>query len=140
MDYRPIKRAVFSFLTAADKGRLKAARARSSFVLRSPAMAETESDSDETQVPDLVEWPEGWLPSPKAKRKVEANHELIMDPAQFKAKKYRKVWTETELLTKKRSLQSLNEESMWVENNKFRNVVALLEDIKHHRSMKKGRV
>ena len=156
MGHRPIKRAVFSFLTAADKGRLLCARPRRRFVL-SPAMAtsspspqhefetetdESDYDSDATQVPDLAEWPEGWE-TPSAKRKLEANLELVMNPVDFQVEKYRKMWTQTELETKRLNLQSINEESMWVENHKFRNVVALLEDIKYQKwvaDMKKGRV
>ena len=103
---------------------------------------ESDYDSDATQVPDVPEWPEGWASAP-AKRKVAANLELAMDPVEFKAEKYRKMWTQIELESKQIHLQSINLESMWVENNKFRNVQALLEDIKYQKwvaDLKRGRV
>ena len=148
---RPIKRAIVAFLTTADKGRLFCARRKRRPVLAPPAsMADTstqeptpesspsftsetdesdyDSSDDRTQVPDIPDWPEGWA-TPAAKRKQAANGMLSTSPIDFDVGQYRGMWTKFELEAKKRKLESVNEESMWVESLQYRNVVALLEDI-----------
>ena len=152
MDYRPIKVRIFACLTAADKARLYCCRHKGRFAMADsiPKEPETQNDPEAQQIQndpkthDTKKRKLSSSPSPvyefesdsSSACDTEVNEhcaknscpDMPKEPNSF-GEAHQKHRLKVHLLNKKRDLEAVNVESMWVELIQYNNVIQKLTEL-----------